>query len=1321
MVPGQPQEAEAQPDTARNSTTPLQRPPKSLHRVPSKHLGSGSGAGLWLSTGNSPAEKQNEHESGADAQARVRFHDSAKPQAVSPTAATPTSRGSKLYHFPATLARGLRFLAADSSESPENEENDPVAKLQEHNLLRMTSKEELEASVDLDLSFDYVSTAERPSSSDYARRSVLAPVNLQEAFTPAASTEPVSRDSSERAAAQPLGVTSTPTSMAKTSPGRGMAATNWSSRPAKQPPAPLDLAGTNPSKQSFERQAAEERHSRSNSRTTQPSVDIERANSIATMRSLDSAKVVSTPSLEAEPRASDSMSFMSHRSNQSRSSRSSRAPPTQPPSGPLPPIPDGISSTRGSLSSSSRIHGTLKPIDNVLSDGNDSQEEREELQDSDQDLPDGGRKRTSMSSTYSGESGDSFQTAGIGSQANSSAENISGSGSQISTVPPLPTVPSVIWRQRQQRIERQVAAAATTRASAVPAAFAIDSVVIDNSAVVRAPVPPPPDQSPRMSFGFQSPTPEKIKRWSSIPSQLAAMVASADGPIQPPAVPALATNAASSALSPPASSRMSIANTPSTDTSMPFSPLFSDPGTAISVGTTMSRTSTQSASAVKPGNTQSLGHASSKLEEDAADVTMTTGNAGQKRGSVGTVQWIRDQSTQQIPVQRQSCARDSFSSVRLGDAHKRQTSNATGLLLTSDSEIEGDEERARKRRLPMHITTESESSHAETAASVLGLQAADVPSSPWPQSPHLLTQDAQSRISRDFATSQASNLSRAQRSSQLNSMLGLGLGLDLGLGADLQQPKDAHLSLSASASAIANRESLLRKTASDSGLANPRRQSTNSPHTEIDMTMFADQGPEPTASHMHSDMHLQKLTSRRSRLLDMLHGSGQASAAPLSSSTAVAVNELPEGSGKAGATLAAADTPSTLPMLSPRPMSSPYLGRFAMDISANSSVEAFACNVTPPMPSATFNDKQPASILRATERKSEGHLLNSSWLNQAQNVRSRLSYRIATASWMPQQPTKQEMAETSEGRANNRVSIASTALNPDARMRRRRSTVTTAWAPASNLAAILRSVPRTIALGQPKRRRTVVMFGNAAFNSPARTPATTNMLPNGTLLSKSLFFAGFCGMPWLWLVGGWWLGPDGMLVSDMLTKVEIIDDGDSDDSDSDADVDFVASNGKKHEDDDAHSEWQIIGPDGHELSEQPKTSAEHFHELIHGPGSTGRAGSPAHLHPNSAALQRGGSAEGQQSSSATSVTHSPTAITSDHDTSMSSGHDQSAYPRVRMLKGKKSGSLAEYYDAIVHPVGLEQYVRYNRIASVFGSAFIFVALVLAIWGVALNW
>jgi hypothetical protein len=52
--------------------------------------------------------------------------------------------------------------------------------------------------------------------------------------------------------------------------------------------------------------------------------------------------------------------------------------------------------------------------------------------------------------------------------------------------------------------------------------------------------------------------------------------------------------------------------------------------------------------------------------------------------------------------------------------------------------------------------------------------------------------------------------------------------------------------------------------------------------------------------------------------------------------------------------------------------------------------------------------------------------------------------------------------------------------------------------------------------------------------APLRHPAAVF---GETLPSRSLFFAGFLGMPWLWLIGGWYVGSDGLLITPSEGKV----------------------------------------------------------------------------------------------------------------------------------------------------------------------------------------
>ncbi|EPQ30150.1 uncharacterized protein PFL1_02267 [Pseudozyma flocculosa PF-1] len=60
--------------------------------------------------------------------------------------------------------------------------------------------------------------------------------------------------------------------------------------------------------------------------------------------------------------------------------------------------------------------------------------------------------------------------------------------------------------------------------------------------------------------------------------------------------------------------------------------------------------------------------------------------------------------------------------------------------------------------------------------------------------------------------------------------------------------------------------------------------------------------------------------------------------------------------------------------------------------------------------------------------------------------------------------------------------------------------------------------------GNRLRRNSMLASSMATFAAPSR------YLDSATP-SKSMFWAGFLGMPWLWLIGGWWLDADGRIVS----------------------------------------------------------------------------------------------------------------------------------------------------------------------------------------------
>ncbi|CAO1628808.1 unnamed protein product [Sympodiomycopsis kandeliae] len=49
---------------------------------------------------------------------------------------------------------------------------------------------------------------------------------------------------------------------------------------------------------------------------------------------------------------------------------------------------------------------------------------------------------------------------------------------------------------------------------------------------------------------------------------------------------------------------------------------------------------------------------------------------------------------------------------------------------------------------------------------------------------------------------------------------------------------------------------------------------------------------------------------------------------------------------------------------------------------------------------------------------------------------------------------------------------------------------------------------------------------------------STGRLMDTELTSRTLFFAGFLGMPWLWLIGGWWLANDGLMMTPGVQQVQ---------------------------------------------------------------------------------------------------------------------------------------------------------------------------------------
>ncbi|EST09500.1 hypothetical protein PSEUBRA_000713 [Kalmanozyma brasiliensis GHG001] len=64
--------------------------------------------------------------------------------------------------------------------------------------------------------------------------------------------------------------------------------------------------------------------------------------------------------------------------------------------------------------------------------------------------------------------------------------------------------------------------------------------------------------------------------------------------------------------------------------------------------------------------------------------------------------------------------------------------------------------------------------------------------------------------------------------------------------------------------------------------------------------------------------------------------------------------------------------------------------------------------------------------------------------------------------------------------------------------------------------------PQTEHRSRSKRRAAAHAAGHGLFATPA------SLLDSATP-SKNMFWAGFLGMPWLWMIGGWYLTPDGQL------------------------------------------------------------------------------------------------------------------------------------------------------------------------------------------------
>lgn len=75
-------------------------------------------------------------------------------------------------------------------------------------------------------------------------------------------------------------------------------------------------------------------------------------------------------------------------------------------------------------------------------------------------------------------------------------------------------------------------------------------------------------------------------------------------------------------------------------------------------------------------------------------------------------------------------------------------------------------------------------------------------------------------------------------------------------------------------------------------------------------------------------------------------------------------------------------------------------------------------------------------------------------------------------------------------------------------------------------------------------RTATIQEGRAAAMRPRRFSRQSALLiAPGSVLesakpSRTLFWAGFLGMPWLWLLGGWWLGEDGSIITHSNERVQ---------------------------------------------------------------------------------------------------------------------------------------------------------------------------------------
>lgn len=84
---------------------------------------------------------------------------------------------------------------------------------------------------------------------------------------------------------------------------------------------------------------------------------------------------------------------------------------------------------------------------------------------------------------------------------------------------------------------------------------------------------------------------------------------------------------------------------------------------------------------------------------------------------------------------------------------------------------------------------------------------------------------------------------------------------------------------------------------------------------------------------------------------------------------------------------------------------------------------------------------------------------------------------------------------------------------------------------------------RDAAMGSRAHVHAQAVSSSAAANKSMLAAGSHLLYSSGRLLdadvtSKTLFFAGFLGMPWLWLIGGWWLANDGLMLTPGAQQVQ---------------------------------------------------------------------------------------------------------------------------------------------------------------------------------------